>query len=433
MSTAGTATAPFPQRRTLAVLSAIQVIGGLGNGAGLSVGALLVKDVSGSSGWAGTATVMLTLGAAATTVPLAALASRAGRRPALATGWLLGATGALVVVLGADLASLPLILLGLVAMGASTAANLQSRFAAADRADPRATGRAVATVTWATTVGAVVGPNLVGPGAVLARGVGVPELAGPVLLAVGGFALAGVLNLVLLRPDPLRPTATTIPVHGDEPTSSSAGGLTRLEGPALTAVVTTGSAHAVMVAVMSLTPVHMQDHGASLELVGLTISLHIAGMYALSPVFGWLADAWGPLRTIVLGQCVLLVAVAVAGTSGHSTVQITTGLVLLGVGWSISVISGATLLSRSLDPAVRPRLQGRNDLVMNLSGAAGGLLAGLVVAWQGFGALNAAAATLTLPVLALVLGGRRAARELAGQSLSRSSRRGPRRDGDPTR
>lgn len=403
----------FPQRRTVRTLVALQVVGGIGNGTGLSVGALLVKDVSGSTGWAGTATVMLTLGAALVTIPLASFAVRAGRRPALATGWLIGSAGAAVVVLGATLESLPLVLLGLLLFGASTAANLQSRFAAVDRAEPSRTGRDLAVVTWATTVGAVAGPNLTGPAAHLARAVHVPDLAGPVLLSAMAFALAGLGNLLFLRPDPLRrDTAADDGVHrGLRDTWS------HVHGPVRTAVVTIAASHAVMVGVMSLTPVHMQDHGASLELIGLTISLHIAGMYALSPLFGWLADSWGPHRTILVGQCLLLLAVLVAGTSGHSEPQITAGLVLLGLGWSASVIAGGALLSTSVDPQVRPRVQGLTDLSMNLAGAAGGLLSGLVMAWDGFGTLNATAAVLTAPVIVLVLSGRRAA---AGISAGRS-------------
>lgn len=403
----------FPQRRTVRTLVALQVVGGIGNGAGLSVGALLVKDVSGSAGWAGTATVMLTLGAALVTIPLASFAVRAGRRPALATGWLLGAAGAGVVVLGAEAESLPLVLIGLLLFGASTAANLQSRFAAVDRAEPSRTGRDLAVVTWATTVGAVAGPNLTGPAAHLARSVHVPDLAGPVLVSAAAFALAGLGNLLFLRPDPLRREAVT----GPRSRRGLRDAWTHVHGPARTAVVTIAASHAVMVGVMSLTPVHMQDHGASLELIGLTISLHIAGMYALSPVFGWLADTWGPHRTILVGQCLLLLAVLVAGTSGHSEAQITAGLVLLGLGWSASVIAGGALLSTSVDPLVRPRVQGLTDLSMNLAGAAGGLLSGLVMAWNGFGTLNATAAVLTVPVLVLVLSGRRAA---AGISAGRS-------------
>lgn len=391
------------------MLSLVQVIGGVGNGAGLAVGALLVKDVSGSSGWSGMAVVMLTLGAAAFTIPLANIAVRLGRRPALTLGWLCGASGAAVTVLGAELDALPIVLLGLILFGASTAANLQSRFAAVDRAQPGQIGRALSLVVWSTTVGAVIGPNLTGPGATVADSVGIPDLAGPMLFSAAGFAVAGIMTFVLLRPDPL--------VHASGATAAPRGvraALPHIHGVTLTAVLAIAASHAVMVSVMALTPVHMQDHGSSLDIIGLTISLHIAGMFALSPVMGWLSDRWGAARTILLGQSILLLATFVAGTSGHSEGQIMLGLTLLGVGWSASVIAGAAMLSASLDPAVRPPVQGFSDLSMNLAGAFGGLLAGVVVATSGFGTLNAAAAVLTIPVIALVLSGRRVAAEVNG-------------------
>ncbi|MGJ9413033.1 MFS transporter [Aeromicrobium sp. CF4.19] len=404
------ASGPFPQRRTLGVLSAVQVVGGIGNGAGLAIGALLVKDVSGSSGWAGTATVALTLGSALATLPLASLAVARGRRPALTLGWLVGAAGAAVVVLGAARVSLLIVLLGLLLFGVSTAASLQSRFAAVDRAEARSTGRSLSLVVWAMTVGAVAGPNLTGPGAALGRATGVPELAGPALFSLAAFAVAGVLTMLFLRPDPLPPAA-----RGDDSPAPRGlrSALPHLHGPAATAVYAIGTAHAVMVSVMALTPVHMQDHGAALEIIGLTISLHIAGMYALSPVMGWLSDRWGPARTILAGQLVLVAAVAVAGTSGRSEVQITIGLVLLGLGWSATVIAAAVLLTRSVDPAARTAVQGVSDMTMSLAGAAGGLIGGLVVAWQGYGVLNAAAGLLVVPVVVLVLAGRRTAEQVS--------------------
>ena len=377
-----------------------QVIGGIGNGAGLAVGSLIVKDVSGSSGWAGMATVMLTLGAALFTLPLAALASRAGRRPPLAIGWLLGAVGAAITIAGAQWSSLVITLLGLVLFGASTAANLQSRFAAVDLAEPGQFGRSLSLVIWSTTIGAVIGPNLTGPGATIAGKIGLPDLAGPLLFSALGFLLAGLLIFAALRPDPLI-------VAGGGDGSSRSGirvALTHVHGSTLAGILTVGSAHAVMVSVMAMTPVHMQDHGAALNLIGLTISLHIAGMYALSPVMGWLSDRWGARHTILLGQSILLIAVFIAGTSGESGTRISLGLILLGVGWSASVIAGSALLSQSLAPDVRPAVQGLSDLVMNLAGACGGLLAGLVMAGWGFGILNATAALLTLPVLIIVAG-----------------------------
>ncbi len=402
---ASTAPVESVQRRIVSVLSLVQVIGGVGNGAGLAVGALLVKDVSGSSGWSGMAVVMLTLGAAAFTIPLANIAVRLGRRPALTLGWLCGASGACVTVLGAEVEALPVVLLGLILFGASTAANLQSRFAAVDRAQPGQIGRALSLVVWSTTVGAVIGPNLTGPGATVADSIGIPDLAGPMLFSAAGFAIAGFMTFALLRPDPL--------VRAAEGATAAPRGiraaLPHIHGVTLTAILAIAASHAVMVSVMALTPVHMQDHGSSLDIIGLTISLHIAGMFALSPVMGWLSDRWGAGRTILLGQSILLLATFVAGTSGHSEGQIMLGLTLLGVGWSASVIAGAAMLSASLEPEVRPVVQGFSDLAMNLAGAFGGLLAGVVVATSGFGTLNAAAAVLTVPVIALVASGRRVA------------------------
>jgi MFS family permease len=396
------------QRRILTVLAATQVVGGLGNGAGIAISSLVVKDVSGSSGWAGMAVVMLTLGAAAVTVPLAGVAVRAGRRPALTLGWVLGSAGAVLSVLASQLQSLPLVLLGLLLFGSATAANLQSRFAAVDRAEPSQVGRSLSLVVWSTTVGAVIGPNLTGPGEVVARRVGVPDLAGPLLFSVAAFGLAGMMTFVLLRPDPL--------VRTEDAVAGSSGlraALPHVRGTTLVAVYAIASSHAVMVAVMALTPVHMEDHGSSLQIIGLTISFHIAGMFALSPVMGWMSDRWGSARTILLGQCTLIVAVAVAGTAGDSDLQITIGLTMLGLGWSASVIAGAAMLTRSVEVSVRPAVQGFSDLALNMAGAFGGLLAGLVVAWQGYGTLTAAAGALTLPVIVLVLAGRRVAEVVA--------------------
>ncbi|GAA3511021.1 MFS transporter [Aeromicrobium panaciterrae] len=392
------------QKRIVTILSLVQVIGGIGNGAGLAVGALLVKDVSGSSGWSGMAVVMLTLGAAAFTIPMASIAAQRGRRPALTLGWLSGASGAAVTVLGATADSLPIVLLGLVLFGASTAANLQSRFAAVDRADPAQIGRALSLVVWSTTVGAVIGPNLTDPGAAVADRVGIPDLAGPMLFSAAGFAISGVMTFVLLRPDPLVHAADAAPVR-----RGVRAALPHVRGTTLTAILAIAASHAVMVSVMALTPVHMQDHGSALKIIGLTISLHIAGMFALSPLMGVLSDRWGAGQTILLGQSILLLATFVAGTSGHSEGQIMVGLTLLGVGWSASVIAGAAMLSASLEPSVRPLVQGFSDLSMNLAGAFGGLLAGVVVATAGYGTLNAAAAILTLPVIALIASGRRVA------------------------
>lgn len=401
--------APFPQRRTVGVLSASQVIGGIGTGAGLGVAALLIEDVDGSSRWAGAAVVMLTLGTAATSLPLARLARRFGRRPALTLGWTIGAVGAAVVVAAAAAGTVVGVLGGLFIAGASTAAGLQSRFAATDRADPATTGRSLAIVVWATTVGAVAGPHPTGPGADVASVLGLPDLAGAFLFAAAAFGLAAAVTLVGLRPDPLRDRGAA--ADADRSHHSTVRVRGHLHGDTALGVGAVATAHGVMVAVMALTPVHLNHEGVALPLIGLTISLHIAGMYALSPLMGALTDRYGAPALIVAGHITLVMAAAFAGLGGSHAV-VTIALVVLGVGWSASVIAGAALVASSVDDSAAVAVQGTTDLAMNLAGAAGGLLAGVVMAAAGFGALNAAAAALTVPVVAAVVLGRHGSERL---------------------
>jgi len=393
------------QKRIVTSLAVTQVVGSLGIGAGLTIGTLLVKDITGSTGWAGMATVVTVIGAASVTVPLGTMAARFGRRPALMTGWTLATLGSLISIQAAVADSLPLVLVGLALFGASTSTNLQSRFAAVDRAEPLSMARSISLVVWAGTIGAVIGPNLVEPGAVVARSLAIPPLAGPMVFAAAGFGLAALLTWATLRPEPL---AASIGRAVVRPSIRSA--LPHIRGPVALAIYAIGTAHAVMVAVMALTPVHMQDHGATLQIIGITISLHIAGMFALSPVMGWMTDRIGPRSTILTGQGLFIAAAVISGTAGHSELRIMLGLILLGVGWSASVIAGAALVSTSTDPAVRPLVQSLADLTMQLSGAAGGLLAGLVVASFGYGVLNAAAALLTVPLILAVLAAARRAK-----------------------
>lgn len=303
----------------------------------------------------------------------------------------------MVAMRAAAAGSLPFLLVGLCLFGAATATSLQSRFAAVDRAEPAAIGRSLALVVWSGTIGAVIGPNLIDPGAAVAGRVGIPPLAGPLVFSLAGFVLSAIMTFALLRPDPL---AESLGQMLNRPSLRSA--LPHVRGPVALAIWAIATAHAVMVAVMSLTPVHMQDHGSMLKIIGLTISIHIAGMFALSPIMGWLSDRFGPRPTILGGQLVLIAAVAVAGTSGHSDVQITVGLALLGIGWSASVIAGAALVASATDFEVRTLVQGLSDLSMHIAGATGGLLAGVMVATLGYGALNAAAGVLTLPLIVAI-------------------------------
>lgn len=415
--------ATVPQPRTLAVLSAAQVIGGVGTGASVSVGALLAQDLSGSEAWSGVAATLTTLGAAIAAIPLARLADRNGRRVALGTGWLLAAAGAAVAVLAGVADSFPVLLLGLMFMGAGNAATLQSRFAATDLAGADDRARALGLVVWATTVGAVAGPNLTRPGAAVADILNVPPLAGPFLFSAAAGLLAALLLALALRPDPLLLAKKLAVARRLLPTSEqdarahavqdAAPALrapparraidTILGSPtaraALFALITS---HAVMIAVMAMTPVHLHGHGASLTVIGLTISLHIAGMYALSPLVGWYADRYGRRQAMLTGFALLLTAALTTTTAGPSTLRVGAGLVALGLGWSFTTIAASTQLSESIPTTERPRVQGTADLLMNLAGASAGALSGVLVAAVDYTGLSLIAAALVIPALTLV-------------------------------
>jgi MFS family permease len=394
------------QRRTVRVLVTGQILGGLAIGATLAIGAVLAAEISGSEAWSGAAATLSTLGAAGASIPLARLAQRRGRRTALAVGVLVSAGGAIVTVIAAALSAFPLLLVGYAMLGVGVSVNLQSRFAATDIASPQRRGRDLSIVVWSTTVGAVVGPNLFGPGEVIAMWFGMPHLTGSFVVAVAAQLVAAVVYLVWLRPDPYV-VSRSLP---KAPLAGSADGEVRVRSLLVFAIAAIGLSHAVMVSVMSMTPVHLTHHGAALAIVGLTISLHVAGMFALSPLFGWLSDRFGRLRTILLGQLLFLVALVVIALGELDPLLVTVGLVLLGLGWSAATVSGSALVADLVTGAARPRIQGRTDLVMNIAGAAGGAAAGPVLAAVGYAGLAWGAGILVLLVVAgaIVLGPRRA-------------------------
>ena len=399
------------RRRTLALLTVGQVFGGLGVGASISVGALAASDLAGAA-WSGLAATMTTLGAAVLAIPLSRLADRRGRRISLSSAALVAAAGAAICVLALSRTSAVLLFGGLGLIGAATAGSLQSRFAATDLASRATRGRDLSLVVWSTTLGAVTGPNLAGPGTALGRALGLEPIAGVFLIPVAAQLIAAMAYLVWMRPDPLlesRRLASAVGSGAGAPILGARSGnpsLVRL------AIATVSLSHATMVGLMSMTPVHLVHGGATLSVVGLTISLHIAGMFALSPVFGVLADRLGRVPTIVLGQLMLLASAAITALGAHSSGVVMVGLTLLGLGWSASTVAGSALLSDAAPLGERVRIQGRSDLLMNTAGALGGAVSGPLLALLGYAGL---AWTLLLPVAAVLaaasLGGRQA-REL---------------------
>lgn len=426
------------QRRTVVLLSAAQIFGGIGTGATVSIGSILAVELSGSSAWAGAVATVMTLGAALAALPLASLADRRGRRIGQVAGLSAALLGTLLMVLSIVWGVFFLLVLGAAGIGVGTAASLQARFAAVDLADAEHRGRSLSAVVWAVTVGAVAGPNLIQPGTVVGEALGLPPVAGPFVISGAGLLVATVLLFAGLRPDPLllarslaaaaAPAQAVTPVPGSAPAEalsvpppsirggSLARGMRAIRNSrmALLAVSAVVGAHAVMVGVMSMTPLHLQHlvegpaashagHTASgdvLVIIGFTISLHIAGMFALSPVMGWLTDKAGRTETIMIGCGLLITAVAVAGFGQGSTVAVAVGLVLLGLGWSASTISGSTLLAESVGQDSRVVVQGVSDMLMGIAGAFGGAMSGLVLSQAGYLGLNMAGALVGAAVLA---------------------------------
>nr|WP_203611376.1 MFS transporter [Streptomyces cyaneofuscatus] len=397
---------PALQRRTSAVLVVSQILGGLGVAIGIALAPMLATEVTGSEALSGLAPTASVAGTALLSLPLAALMTSRGRRPGLVLAYLIGALGGALVVLGTMARSFPLLLLGMAAFGAGSSANLQARFAAADLVGPERRGRAISTVVWATTIGSVVGPNIAAPAGRLFRGSPVPETAGPYLWSAVAFLAAGVTVAVLLRPDPLLTARALAPrsPQGEGKRSLRAGVAAVRESPmAKLALGTVTVSHTAMVSIMVMTPVHLGGHGAGLQLIGLVISGHIAGMYAFSPVMGWLADRFGRLSVIGLAVGLLSCAALLAGTAGPRHGQTALGLFVLGLGWSAGMIAGSALLTDSVPQDARAAVQGLSDLTMNAAAGIGGATAGVIVAQWGYGPLNAIGAALLLPVAALAL------------------------------
>jgi MFS family permease len=392
------------QRRTLTVLVAAQVLGGVGVAVSVAVSALLAAELGGDalSGLAGSASLV---GGAVFSVPVARAMQSRGRGPGLALGYLAGAVGAAVVVVSAAENWFTGVLAGMVLFGAASAANFQSRYAATDLAEPHRRGTALSVVVWAATVGSVAGPNLAEPVRVLATSLGLPPLTGPFVLASGVLVLAAAGTALLLRPDPLRlarvlregpPAAGAVRPRRSVPAALRWMGSRPDARTGLTAI-TVG--FAVMVAVMTMTPLHLHHGGASLTVIGVVVSVHLLGMYAASPVVGLAVDRVGGRPVVLTGAGLLLVALAVTGTAGpHDAGRLGAGMTVLGLGFSCTLIAGSTLLNDDTPLEMGPAVQGAADLVMGAVGAVAGALAGVVVGLGSFGLLSAVAALLLLPL-----------------------------------
>lgn len=391
-------------RRTLAVVILSQVLGGAGLAAGISVGALLAAEMLGSDALSGLPTGLFTLGSALAAFLVGRSTQRVGRRLGLGFGFLAGGIGGLGVVLAASLDSLPLLFVSLFVYGAGTATNLQARYAGADLAPAHRRGFGTSMAMVATTLGAVVGPNLIEPLGHLADALGIPALAGPFLLAAAAYGAAGMVLLALLRPDPFllaRRLAADEAAQSTTPDPDTPVPTVEIGAYVGAAVMVLGQL--VMVAIMTMTPIHMRAHHHELSAVGLVIGLHIGAMWLPSLVTGILVDQLGRVPMAIAGGVTLLLAGVVAATApGDSLGLLILALVLLGLGWNLGLVSGTALVVDATVPENRPRTQGSIDVLVALAGAGGGMMSGMVMSATSFQLLSlggGALALLLIPVL----------------------------------
>ena len=389
------------QRHTVRTLVVSQAVGAVGVTIGVATASLLARDISGSETMAGLAQTFQVLGTAAAAYGLARVMRRRGRRVGLVLGYLIGATGAVLAVVAGVVDSMLVLLTGAVMLGATTAVNSGSRYAATDLATEEHRARALSVVVWATTIGAVAGPNLTGVGGHVAGSLGIPELTGGFAIGSVVLVLAAAWVWVRLRPDPLllaQESAGVTPGGGPEPRGRSWGRFVAVvrDVPAVgAAVVAMACAHAAMVTVMIMTPLHMEHGGAHLEVIGFVISVHVLGMFAFSPVVGWAADRFGRSAVLTSGGVVLLVSLGLCGLSPEgSSWQIFTGLFLLGLGWSCATVAASTVIADRTPIEARTDVQGTSDMAMALTAAGGGALAGVIVGALGYPVLAAFAALL---------------------------------------
>jgi len=376
------------QSRIVKTLITTQVLNGVGVAGTVAAGSLLVASITDSETLAGLAQTFSVLGAAAMALPLARLTNRGGRRLALSAGLITGLVGSIIAITGGSTKNIYLMLLGSFLVGAASASGYQARFAAIDLATEDNRAKQLSLVVWGSTIGAVTGPNLMEPSGRIAESFGLPSLVGPYIVSAFTLGLAVLVIYLFLHPDPYLTAHKDAHAAGVVIKKSFKETFAHIKShpAALLAISSIAIGHLVMVAVMVMTPVHMKHVDVTLQVIGLVISIHVLGMYAFSPLVGYFTDKLGRVAVIQIGVALLLISTVVSGTAAaDNAIQLGVGLFFLGLGWSCTLIAGSALLSSSVDDEMRPSSQGTSDLVMNLMGAAGGALAGVIIGFLNYG------------------------------------------------
>lgn len=390
--------------KLMATLFVAQILGSTGHAIGMAVGSIMAASITGTNTWSGLPIALGALGTALASWPLARLMARSGRRPGLALGYALALIGAGLGLWGVAGRSFTLMLVGMALFGIASTSNLLARYAAADVSLPARRGRAMGLIVWGSTVGSLIGPNLMAPALSIGALLGVPATASAFLISVASYTIAALLTFAFLRPDPLA-------IARQEQAAAEAGrpaGAVRPLGAILADVrvqmslATLSVSQFVMISTTAISPLYLHDQGHAVGTIGVAVSLHLAGMYVASPLSGWLADRFGRLPVIAAGALLLIFAVGLAGIApGTEAVPVILALFLNGVGWNLAFVAGSALLTDALAPAERASVQGFADLLMGMMGAIGAVAGGMILGIWGFAILNVVGAVLVLGPLAV--------------------------------
>ena len=387
------------QRRIVRVLGIAQVLNGVGVAGTVAAGSLLVASITKSEGLSGLAQTTSVLGAAVMALPLARLTQNGGRRLALTVGYSVGVIGAILAIFGGAQGILFFMLLGAFMVGAASASGYQARFAAIDLATPENRSKNLSFVVWGSTIGAVTGPNLMEPSGKFAEIFGLPKLVGPYFIAATTLFFAVVVIQLFLKPDPYLTANKSEDGQSQKKRETTRAALAHIrEYPvALFAIASVAIGHLAMVSIMVMTPVHMAHFDVTLRIIGFVISVHVLGMYAFSPIVGSISDKIGRIKTIQIGILILIASALISGLAPHhDSFTLGIGLFLLGLGWSFTLIAGSTLLSETVSIDMRPSTQGASDLVMNLMGAGGAAVGGVIIGLFSYAALCYATALVVI-------------------------------------
>jgi len=385
------------RRRGIGALAVATMIGSAGLSAGGIAGALLGAEFAGPRA-TGLPPGFLVIGSALAALPIARRASQVGRARSLVLGYVAGALGAVLVIVAAIMGSLVVLLAGSIMLGAGNASIFLTRYAAAEIGGETARGRALGIVFFATAIGAIASPNLMGPSGQIAQALGLPRLAGLYLVAVVAFATAAMILTVLS-------TRVEHPLSLHHGAGNARGDIVAAlkTWPARIALAVLASANLIMVGVMTVAPLHLTSHGEGPAVIGVAVSFHVAGMFLPAPFSGWLADRAGPMIAAALGIALLVTAGIVGALiPDHDTASLVMVLTLLGIGWNCAVVGASTHLAASVLPVARPHVESIGEVAMGLAAAVGAPVAGVVVATGSLATLWLLAATLAGSVLILV-------------------------------